>query len=282
VTFREGSNIDFAGKSGSSVVAATYTSGLPTSGSTSTVNYTQADNASVTASQSANALKLTTTTSGQALTIDAGQTLTLTSGGLLFTGADAYSITGGTLKSNTATNSDLIVHQYGAGNLSISSEIANGVGASTLTKTGTGTLVLGTANTYTGQTFVNGGTLSISNNNQLGAIATGARLHLHGGGILQATADVTLNNAGSNSRPITIGSGGGGFDVTGSNTLTVTGQITADGQITKSGAGTLTLSSDNFVWGGLRIDEGTVRLNAASALTAFSNARTAITSQRLR
>ncbi len=129
-------NVDFANIAASGsprvIQAATYTSGLPTSGSTATVNYSQTDNATVTASETVNALKLTTSTTGQSLAISSGQTLTLTTGGLLFTGADAYSITGGTLKSNTASNSDLIIHQYGTSELTIGSVIANGIGASTL------------------------------------------------------------------------------------------------------------------------------------------------------
>jgi autotransporter-associated beta strand protein len=171
ILFTDASDVvDFASIPGSGtryIQAATYTSGLPTSGSTSTANYSQADNASVTASESVNALKLTTSTTGQALTIDPGQTLTLTSGGLLFVGANDYTISGGTLKSATATASDLIIHQYGAGKLTISSGITNGLGASTLTKAGTGTLVLSGINTYSGATYVNGGILSISSDSNI-------------------------------------------------------------------------------------------------------------------
>ena len=64
--------------------------------------------------------------------------------GLLFAGANDYAITGGTLLtgSNVATNSDLIIQQYGAGKLTITSAIPNSFGASTLTKAGTGVLVV--------------------------------------------------------------------------------------------------------------------------------------------
>jgi fibronectin-binding autotransporter adhesin len=163
---------DFASIPGSGtryIQAATYTAGLPTSGSNLNTNYSQADNASVTASESVNALKLTTSTTGQSLAITSGETLSLKTGGLLFTGANDYSITGGTLKStNSATTPDLIVHQYGTGALTIGSVIANGgTGASTLTKAGNGTLVLSGANTYGGQTYVTGGILSISSDSNL-------------------------------------------------------------------------------------------------------------------
>ena len=274
VVFRDASgNIDFAGISASganrTIQAAIYTTGLPAAPNAATTNYSQTGNATVTTSGTVNALKLTTDAASQSLDIG-GQTLTLTSGGLLFVGANDYAINNGNLRSNTA--SDLIVHQHGAGVLTINSVIANGAGASTLTKSGDGVLVLGGTNTYTGQTFVNGGTLAIVSNSQLGAVATGAALNLNGGTLALATSgSVALNNAGANSRAVAVGGAGGGFDVAQSGTLNITGVISAQGQITKSGSGTLTLSNDNFVYGGLRIDEGIVRLNAGNALTAFSH-----------
>jgi len=176
VTFTDASgNVNFAGLGTAvganyPIQAATYTANLPGTFTvaTGTTNYSQANNASITTSGTVNALKLTTSTTGQALTISGGQTLTLTTGGLLFAGGTDYSITGGALASNTATNSDLIIHQYGAGTLTIGSVIANGVGASTLTKAGPGSLVLNGANTYTGQTYVTSGTLSISSESNIG------------------------------------------------------------------------------------------------------------------
>ena len=55
-----------------------------------------------------------------------GGALTITSGGLLYTGTNGYSITGGSVLAGTggnATNSDLIVQDYGTGSLNISSAI---------------------------------------------------------------------------------------------------------------------------------------------------------------
>ena len=351
ILFTDATNtVNFASIPGSGtrfIQAATSTTGLPASGSTSTVNYSHTDNATVTASESVNTLKLTTTTSGQSLAISSGQTLTLTTGGLLFTGADDYSITTGTLKSNTTNNSDLIVHQYGAGNLTIGSVIANGNGASTLTKAGNGTLTLSGTNTYSGQTIVTGGILSISSesnisgangtftgitsatnsasvssnaaslpagfgvgstmlgrtvnaitgtsgaytitlsgnantaftaNSGVASWAHAPALGLYSGGILQATSNITLQEIGTGgsgsaatttvNRTLTIGSGGGGFDVTGSNTLTIPGTITATGMMTKSGSGTLVLGTTNYIYGGLTIQDGTVRQTGNNSLSS--------------
>lgn len=353
ILFTDATNtVNFASIPGSGtrfIQAATYTTGLPASGSTSTVNYSHTDNATVTASESVNTLKLTTTTSGQSLAISSGQTLTLTTGGLLFTGGNDYSISGGTLKSNTATNSDLIIHQYGAGNLTIGSVIANGNGASTLTKAGNGTLTLSGTNTYSGQTFVTGGILSISSdsnisgangtftgitsatnsasvssnaaslpagfgvgstmlgrtvngitgtsgtytitlsgnantaftaNSGVASWAHAPALGLYSGGILQATSNITLQEIGTGgsgsaatttvNRPVIIGSGGGGFEVTGSNTLTIPGTITATGMMTKSGSGTLVLGTANIITGGLTIQDGTVRQTGNGSLSNAS------------
>lgn len=237
-----------------------YTAGLPGSGSDGSTNYSQTDSGTVSASESVNTLKIATTTSGQSLGIGSSQTLTLNSGALLFIGAHDYSITGGTLASNIATNSDLIIHQYGSGVLTIGSVIANGVGASTLTKTGSGTLELTSPNTYTGQTYVNEGTLRMSNTNQLGAGASTLNLN----GTLQTTATFSLG------RPVVLGGNGGVFDVANGTTLTESGVVSGLGfTLTSSnGSGTLILSGSNLFTGGLTIEAGILRQNNSNALNS--------------
>ena len=169
-----------------------------------------------------NSLKITSTGAGESLDIQ-GFNVILNSGGLLYTGSDNYSIidtysTPGSLQSGlVGTNQngpsggdDLIIQQYGTGSLTISAIIADGPnGASTLTKAGPGTLILSAANTYTGQTFVNGGTLSIGAADNISTY----RLNLNGG-TLQATGTFTSPN-------IYLGSSGGTINVTGNNVLTV-------------------------------------------------------------
>lgn len=225
------SNVDFAGISASgtnrTVQAATYTTGLPATASSATVNYSQTGSAAVTASETVNALKLTTSGSGESLAISIGQTLSLKTGGLLFTGANDYSVTGGTLVStNSATSPDLIIHQHGAGNLTIGSVITNGgSAASTLTKAGNGTLTLSGANTYTGQTFVTGGILSISSDSNIGG-ANGTF-----SGITSATNSVSVS---SNAASLPAGFGVGST-MLGRTVNAITGT---------SGAYTITLSGN--------------------------------------
>ena len=117
---------------------------------------------SLTANHTINTLKINSSGSGQSLDIGSSQILSISCGGLLFVGNNNYSITNGTIRSLTPTDSDLIVQTYAMGTLSIGSIIANGIGDSVLTKAGSGTLSLTVANTYTGNTIIDAGTLEIA------------------------------------------------------------------------------------------------------------------------
>jgi fibronectin-binding autotransporter adhesin len=153
--------------------------------------------------------------------------------------------------------------------MTINSVVANGTGggagSDALTKTGTGRLILGNANTYTGQTYVNQGILSISANNNLGAAGTGAQVNLDGG-TLEATATFGLFNGspGTNNRAVTLADKGGTIAVTGSNALTVAGLISGDGRLTKSDTGSLVATASNTYSGGTAISGGTLFANNAS------------------
>ena len=246
---------------------ASYTALALTAG-TDTANSLQdlAATTTFTGSRTTNTLKLTNGSgSSQILDIVAGNTLTLTAGGLLVTGANAVEINNGTLRSTTATNSDLIIHQYNSGGLSIGSVIANSTGASTLTKSGSGSLTLSGTNTYTGQTFLNGGTTIISANANLGAAATGAQLNLNNA-TLRVTADVILSNGavGTNNRAVVLNGIGGTFEVDATRTLTIGGAISGPGGLTKTGSGTLDIRSAGTLGGPTTISAGTLRFGAAA------------------
>jgi autotransporter-associated beta strand protein len=133
-----------------------------------------------------------------------------------------------------------------------------------ITKLGTGTLTLSGANTYTGQTSVNGGVLSISSNANLGAAATGATLNLNDG-TLRATATVGLWNGtpGTNNRDIVLGGTAGTFEVTGVNeTLSIAGAITGTGGLTKIGPGFLEIRQATYT-GATNVNAGTLSFGAA-------------------
>lgn len=120
-------------------------------------------------------------------------------------------------------------------------------GTNGLTKSGTGSLTLGTANTYTGVTTVNGGTLSVATFANGGAASgigssssTAANL-VFGGGALQYTG-----NSATSDRNFTLNAGGGTIDVfTAGQTLTLSGAPTGANAFGKAGAGNLAFSTDN-------------------------------------
>ena len=134
-----------------------------------------------------------------------------------------------------------------------------GTGAS-LVKVGTGTLTLSGANTYTGGTTINGGTLSISADNNLGDAA--GPLALNGGTLQITAAGVTL----SPTRAVSLGAGGGTFDVT--QSANISSGVSGAGGLTKTGAGTLALGGANTYSGGTTVNAGTLQLLPGASLGA--------------
>ncbi|MCX6878985.1 MAG: autotransporter-associated beta strand repeat-containing protein [Verrucomicrobia bacterium] len=198
---------------------------------------------------------------------------TLRVGGILV-GKGAGGLTLGTGTNNgtvtaAAAGGDLILHDYAG--LTINSVIANNTNPSTLTKSGTGTTTLTGANTYTAQTYLNQGTLSISANYNLGLASSGATLHFDGG-TLQATSTFGLyySSAGTNNRAVTLADNGGTIAVTGSNNLTVAGVISGIGSLTKSDTGTLTLSGTNTYTGATKVSSGKLTINGSGTINSTS------------
>ena len=211
-------------------------------------------------------------------------------GTLTLSGTNAYSggttVTGGLINFNSASNfgSGLITLnggglQWAAGtSTDISSKLApfgsggatfdtngNNVtlasalsGAGGLTKAGAGTLTLSAANTYSGGTSLNVGTLAVGNNAALG---TGALTFADGTTLQAAINGLSLSNA------MTL-AGTGTVD-TQANALTLSGILSGSGSLTKIGTGTLTLSGADTYSGATMVNAGTL---AAGATNAFSSA----------
>ncbi|MEZ5387264.1 MAG: autotransporter-associated beta strand repeat-containing protein [Prosthecobacter sp.] len=128
-------------------------------------------------------------------------------------------------------------------------------GAGGFTQAGTGTTVLTATNTYTGQTAVTGGTLSISSEANLGnnpGALTADQLLLNGG-TLQTTATLAIDDS---NRGITVGSSGGAIETATGTTTTVNSVITGDGVLSKEGDGTLILSVANTNTGATVVNAG--------------------------
>ena len=182
-------------------------------------------------------------------------------GTLSLSGANRYTggttVSGGTLQGNTtslqgdiANNASVVFDQ---GTVGTYAGVMSGTGS--LTKQGTGTLTLSGTNTYLGGTSINGGTLSVGADINLGNTAGGLTFD---NGTLQTTSGFTTN------RGVTLNAGGGTVDTNGNNN-TLSGVISGTGSLTKQGAGTLTLSNTNTYTGGTTINGGTLGIGVTGA-----------------
>ncbi|MCB4920861.1 autotransporter-associated beta strand repeat-containing protein [Brucella intermedia] len=127
-------------------------------------------------------------------------------------------------------------------------------GTGNVRQLGGGTTVLIGNNTYSGGTILDGGTLSVSREANLGDASGGLSFN---GGILQITGTTFKSTA----RTITWGSEGGGFDIADpNNVFTVSQNLGAGGALTKKGAGTLVLSGTNTYKGGTTVSDGILQL----------------------
>ncbi len=132
----------------------------------------------------------------------------------------------------------------------------NGIisGYAGLMMSGTGTIQLEAANTYTGDTTLNGGMLVANDNSALGA-----GLLVFNGGSLSNTASCTLGNDVDLHSNATVSVGA-------SQTLTLNGSIAGSGSLTKGDTGTLVLSGENTYTGATIVSAGTLAIGNTSAL----------------
>ena len=104
-------------------------------------------------------------------------------------------------------------------------------GGGTLTKSGTGTLVVATNNTFSGGTTINSGTVQVGDGGTVGSLGTGP-----------------IANEGT-------------LSFNRSDAVTVSNVISGSaGPVRQDGTGTITLSGNNTFFGGLIVNSGTVRL----------------------
>ena len=205
------------------------TNGAATGGLTvATANYDVSASTTLTA---ANTLRYNTAAATTATVSGAGS---ISSGAILVTaatGANPTLITGGSL--TTGNGTDLIVIQNNTngatGALTVASAIVDGTAATALTKAGPGTLIMDGSNTYTGATYIHGGTLQVGNGDTAGGLSAAA----------------VVNN--------------GSLVFNRTDTVTSANLITGAGNLVMNGTGTLVLTQSDSFAGGTTLNAGVVQ-----------------------
>ena len=144
------------------------------------------------------------------------------------------------------------------GNDLSTSVLGNITGTGSLVKTGTGTLTLGGANTYTGTTQVNGGVLAVTGGN---AIANTAGVNVAVGGTFRTTVAETigsLSGAGALDLASTLTTGGGASS-------TFSGTSSGVGGLVKVGTSTFTMTGPQAYTGLTSVNAGELRVNGSLA-----------------
>ncbi|QYM78758.1 autotransporter-associated beta strand repeat-containing protein [Horticoccus luteus] len=179
-------------------------------------------------------------TSGVAVTLTNNPSITL-GGTLTFAGTNDLNLGTGAFSLGGANRTFAI----NGSSLTIGGVVSQSSGSRKLTKTGAGTLVLtNAANTYTGATTINGGTLSVSKlaaggaASSIGNSTNAAGNLVINGGTLKYTGGGDATN-----RRFTLGASGGALDASGSGAITFnsTNAVTFAG----TNARTFTLSGSN-------------------------------------
>ncbi|MGA2259547.1 MAG: autotransporter-associated beta strand repeat-containing protein, partial [Thermoguttaceae bacterium] len=167
----------------------------------------------------------------------------------------------GILGKGPVTNNAALVFDRGDSGLVVSSAIS---GSGSLAQIGSGMLTLGTANSYTGNTIVTGGTLDLGNSSaiQNSTLTTSGAGTLSFGGLSSATfgglsgsGNLLLANTAGTAVALSVGANNSNTTYSG-----VLSDNTAGGSLYKLGSGLFTLTGPNTYTGPTTIGSGTLQI----------------------
>ena len=174
-----------------------------------------------------------TTIAGGTLSISANNNIG--TGPLAMLNGTILTFTNGfTFSHPVAVAGDPTFNVTGANTVTMAAPITDGVASGDLVKTGTGTLVLTAANTYTGGTTISAGTLQLGNSGTTGSVVGNV-----------------LDNAN--------------FAINRSDTFSFGGQIAGSGAFDQKGTGTTIFTANNTYTGGTLISGGALQLGDGGA-----------------
>jgi autotransporter-associated beta strand protein len=181
--------------------------------------------------------------------------------------------------SATATNGFVTTFDVQSGILTASAVLGNvtRVGNETvsgLAKTGAGTMILSGVNTYTGNTAISAGVLTIATTDALPGYATNGRYAVAGGATLAVQNGVSDADVASILATNNFASGASfGFDTGAGNrsiALNLTDLVNGPLGIVKLGADTLTLTGTNNYTGGTTVLAGSLNAPSISSLPGWN------------
>lgn len=154
-------------------------------------------------------------------------------------------------------------------------------GTQGIVKNGPGTLTLTAANSYAGNTAINGGVLSISSltgNGNNSGIGKGSTLSFDSGTLRYTGGSVGAANF---NRDITLNAGGGTLDAAMTGFWFSSGVISGSGPLTKTGTGQLITSGSNTFDGNFNINEAEVQIRNVNSLGSTVGSTTVANGARL-
>ncbi len=173
----------------------------------------------------------------------------------------------GTLSSKSAGGTLSLINDS-ASTLTVNAVVANNETASSLVKSGTGTVALAGANTFTGPVTVSGGTLLLAHSQALQNVLLGSitgiafdssvASHAFTVGNLTNAFALSLQDNAANPITLAVGNNGG--------SSSFGGVISGGGALNKIGAGKLALTVANSFAGGTTVSEGTLRAAHSGSL----------------